>query len=282
MTTELTILNNAAIQQGGLGIDQNSKYLKNVKPATVTIVQPNTQIEGATKGSLYIKDSGTTGFNELRCTLLQMPHESRSYYIGQPGELNRTPENLVCFSHDLVVPHTKAKIPQALSCASCSKSDWTPWREYKEQNGTSNKALIPPCESQILALMIDTTLKMPLRMFIRSTAKDTFDAGMEQIARMILMRQAAGQNPNIFDISFKLSTKLVQRGKYQSYVPVVSDARFITPEERVQFGAVYTQYINSQSKPAQESNSDIKDQQEKINDTVTEGEYLNEDGDIKI
>lgn len=277
MTTELTIINNATIQQGGLGIDPTSKYLKNVKPATVTIVQPNTQIEGATKGSLYIKDSGTNGFPELRCTLLRMPEEGRDYYIGQPGELNRTPENRICFSRDMVAPHPSAKIPQAISCASCSKADWGPWREYKEQNGVSNKALIPPCESQILAMMIDTTLKMPLRMFVRSTSKDTFDAGMDQIARMILMKQAAGFNPNIFDISFKLSTKLVQRGKYQSYVPVISDAKFISDEEREQFGAVYAQYINSLNNgPApEETKSEELD--------VVEGEYVQtEGGDIII
>jgi hypothetical protein len=279
MSTELTVINSATIQQGGLGINSTSKYLKNVKPATVTIVQPNSQVDGVKKGSLYIKDLGT-GFPELRCTLLSLPEESRALYLGEPGELNRSPENLICFSNDMVAPHPKAKIPQSLKCANCAKADWGPWREYKEQNGVSNKALIPPCDAQIMALMIDTQLKMPLRMFVRATSKGPFDAGMEQIARMILMKQASGENPNVFDISFKLSTKLVTKGKYQNYVPILTDARWITPEEREQFGAVYAQYINSHTvvTPAE----DVKNSQE-IDNAVVEGEYVQDDkGDIII
>lgn len=280
MSNELTVINNAAIQQGGLGIDPTSKYLKNVKPATLSIVQPNSQANGATKGTLYIKDLDQS-FNELRCTLLAMPAESRSLYLGQPGELNRSPENLICFSNDMIKPHAKAKIPQAMNCASCAKSSWEAWREYKEQHGVSNKSLIPPCESQILALMIDTQLKMPLRMYVRSTSKDTFDAGMEQIARMILMRQAAGQNPNIFDISFKLTTKLVQKGKYQSYVPIITDAKFITPEERTQFGAVYAQYVNSHNAAA--TNTAVMEEAKVEDNSFVEAEYVTgTNGDIII
>jgi hypothetical protein len=279
MGTELTVINNTAIQQGGLGINQKSKYLTNVKPATVTIVQPNSQVDGAVKGHLYIKDLGQS-FPELRCTLLDMPSESRAFYLGQPGELNRSPENLMCFSNDLIQPSPKAKVPQSIKCANCSKADWGPWREFKEQNGVSNKSLIPPCEAQILAYMIDTQLKMPLRMYVRSTSKDSFDSGMEQIGRMILMKQAAGENPNVFDISFKLTTKLIQRGKYQSYVPVLTDAKFITPEEREKFGAVYMQYRSvKEVEETQETNEVATNS---IDNSVVEVEYLNDKGDIII
>lgn len=277
MSNELVRINPAAIQQGGLGINLNSKYLKNVKPATISIVQPNSQVDGVPKGSLYVKEWNQS-FQDMRCALLEMPEESRWYYLGNPGELNRSPDNLLCFSTDLIAPHPKAKIPQSLKCANCPKADWGPWREYKEKNGMSSKALIPPCDAQITALLVDKKLKQPLRMYIRATSKDSFDDGMENIARLLLMKQAAGENPNVFDISFKLSTKLIQRGKYQNYVPVISEPTWITPEERNEFGVVFEKYVLARQQ-AQNQDDESKPQVDKNEDFI-EGEVI--EGEIIV
>jgi hypothetical protein len=286
MSTELTVLNNAAIQEGGLGVNFDSKLFA-LKPANLFIVQNNSTIEGAVKGNLRIAETGDE-FPELWATLLVMPTEQRQYHIGNPGELNRAPENLVCFSTDMVAPHPKSRIPQALKCDGCARSDWEPWREYKtKNNGQTNKLLIPPCDAHYRALLIDDQYKLPLQMFIRSKAKDTFEAGMQNLARVIAMEKAKGKNPNIFDVRFKISTKTITTGKFVSFVPVFSDFKPVTDEQREQFGAVYLQYIaqrnRKQESDAQaEAEAETAATNEGIDSSVVEGEYVGDDKEIVI
>jgi len=286
MSSELTVLNNASIQAGGLGMNRNNPLFE-LKPANLAIVQPNSQVEGAIKGNLRIVETGDQ-FEEMWCTLLVDPTEQRQYHIGNPGELNRTPENLMCFSTDMKVPHPKARIPQAVNCANCARQDWTQWREYKEKNnGQTNKALIPPCDAHYRALLIDSKYKMPLQMFIRSKAKQNFEAGMQNLTRILWMKEAEGVKPNIFDVKFKLTTKLITTGKFVSYVPVFSDFRFVTPEEREQFGAIFLQYIASKEKKEQEraqaaAEAEVESAQESIENGVVEGEYVGPDQEITI
>jgi len=287
MSTELTVLNNTtAIQQGGLGVDFGNKLFA-LKPATLSIVQPNSQVEGAVKGNLRINETGDQ-YEEMWATLLMMPSEQRQYHIGNPGELNRTPENLMCFSTDLVVPHAKARIPQAVTCASCPRADWGPWREYKEKNnGQTNKLLIPPCDAHYMALLMDTQYKLPLKMYIRSKGKEPFEAGMNNVARVIAMMKAEGKNPNIFDVKFKIRTKQIQTGKFISYVPTFTDPTPITDEEREQFGAVYLQFINQRAKKEQddaiaEAEGAISESQGAVDSSVIEGDYVGTDDTIVV
>ncbi len=293
---ELTVINNsAAIAEGGLGVDFSNPLFR-VKPANLFIVQNNSNIEGAIKGNLRIAETGDQ-FDSMYATLLVMPTEQRQYHIGTPGELNRTPENLVCFcsnvirdsnNRELSGPDNRAKVPQALKCDGCPKSDWGPWREYKEKNnGQANKNLIPPCDAHFKALLIDDKYKLPLQMFIRSKGKDPFEQGMQNLARVLAMEKAKGNNPNIFDVRFKLSTKLITTGKFQSYVPVFSDFKPLTPEQREAFGAVYLQYISqSQRKQEQEAvaeaEAEISTAQAGIEGAVLEGEYVGADTEIPI
>ena len=249
METALTVLNTqASIQEGGLGVDFSSPLFK-LNPATLTIVQPNSQVTGAIKGNLRIAETGDQ-FQEMFVTLLVMPKEQRQYHIGNQGELNRTPENLMCFSRDMIKPDKNAKVPQAINCANCARQDWTAWREYKEKNnGMTNKALIPPCDASYYAVLLDTVYRLPLRMYIRSKARDTFEAGMQNLARTLAMGNAQGKKSNIFDVRFRLSTKLITSGKFTSYVPTFTDFRYVTDEERSAFGEVYLNYISQRNQP---------------------------------
>lgn len=272
MSSELTVLNNSAIEQGGLGIDTNNKLFQ-VKPGTLTIVQPNSQIEGAVKGKLRISETGDQ-FDEMFCTLLVMPQEQRQYHIGNAGELNRTYENLMCWSYDMIKPDKKAKIPQAITCASCPKQDWGPWREYKEANGVTNKALIPSCDAHYKVVLLDTVYQLPLNMYIRSKAKQEFEQGMQNLSRIIAMAKAQGKAPNIFDVRFRLSVKEITSGKFKSFVPKFSDFKFVTEEERAKFGAVYFQYLDSIKKPKQiEAEESVAKQEAEVNAAI-EGEYV--------
>lgn len=288
MSNALTVLNtNTAIQDGGLGVDFGNKLFK-LKPANIFIVQNNSTIEGAVKGNLRIAETGDQ-YESIWATLLVMPTEQRQYHIGLPGEMNRTPENLMCFSSDMVVPHPKARIPQAINCASCARADWGPWREYKEaNNGQSNKALIPPCDAHYRMLLIDDKYKLPLQMFIRSDAKGPFEDGMQNLARVLYAQEVdTGKKPNIFDVRFKISTKIKTKGKYTYYTPVFSDFKPVTEEQKQQFGSVYLKYTSQKAKQQEqdaqeEVEAEIATTQNDINSAVTDGEYVGEDKEIII
>lgn len=281
--TELTTTGNTQIVPASQvkGVDINSKWFRNVKPATLTLVQKSSTVpEDIKVGHLYIRDFNRQ-FKEMRCVLLHDPSEQRQYYIGNKGELNKKPENLACFSYDLIRPNPNAKLPQSMLCANCDKGDWGPFNAYKAEHGTKNRDLIPPCEKSISLSLLDTTLKMPLRMFVGSTQKNSFEDGMENIARLILMKKAEGFDPNIYDVSFKLSTKIVQNGAYTSYVPTFTDARYLTPEEKAEFGIAFELFTKQHVEEPKEEET-IQKQSEAIDNAVVEGEYLNDAGEIKI
>jgi hypothetical protein len=260
-----------AVKQGGLGLDFGSKLFQ-LKPATININQPSTQAEGAIKGKLRVSETGDQ-FDEMFVTLLLMPVEQRSYYVGEPGQLNRTPDNLHCFSRDMLTPDLSAKYPQSPTCKSCPKQDWTKWRNTKA------KADIPPCDAYYYALFIDTVYKMPLQMFLRSTGKKPFEAGMQQLARTFAKAKATGSNPNIFDIGFRLGTKMIQTGKNQSWIPTFSDFRKIEDDEREAFGDIYLQYINRGKQSDEEAQAQAEAEattnaELSINDAVLDGDYV--------
>lgn len=233
MSNELT-----QIQTGGLGVDFNSKLFK-LSPGTININQPNTQIDGAIKGKLRISETGQQ-FDDMLVTLLKMPMEQRAYYAGKTEQLNRTPENLLCFSRDMVRPDKSAKEPQSMLCQNCPQGDgaWEKWRQTKAKEDR------PQCDAYYYALFIDTVYKLPLQMYIRSKSKKPFQEGMENLARTLFMMKSQGVNPNIFDVRFRLSTKKIMTGAYPSYVINLSDFEPIKPEDKADFGNIYLQYVN--------------------------------------
>src|ERR1017187_51675 len=282
MGTALAVLNNQEqLQVGGVGVDFNNP-LFNIKPATISVVQKNTNIEGAIPGNLRI---GATGqqFAEMFCTLLVMPTESRAWYIGNTDELNRVPENLMCWSRDMIRPDVTSKMPQAITCATCSKSDWKPWQEHKKATGFADKKLIPPCDPSYYTVLLDVVYQLPMRMFIRSKARDPFEQGMQNLARTLAIGKAQGKNPNIFDVKFRLGTKLITTGKFTSFVPTFTEFQFIDGKERATFGDIYLQYIHSQKNG--QTQPDVAEAANKaINSAVLNPEYVTEEstGDIII
>lgn len=227
-----------------MGIDFSS-HLFALRPATLSINQANTQVEGAIKGKLRLSDTGDQ-YDELFCTLLEMPAEKRAYYAGKPGEMNRSQENLLCFCPSVARndyrtetsgPSDKSKVAQAVKCSGCSKASWDTYRQTKAKED------IPPCDLYYHVYLIDTKYKMPMQMYIRSKSKQPFEQGMEKLARRFMMLKSQGQNPNVFDIGFTLKTRKTGEGKFVYYTPELSDFRAITPEERSEFGAIYQQFV---------------------------------------
>lgn len=263
-------------QQGGLGLDFGSKLFQ-LKPVTISINQPNTQGDNILKGHLRISETGEQ-YQEMFVALLRMPTESRDYYEGEPGQLNRSRENLMCFSRDLVRPDLKAKVPQSITCASCAKSSWDKYRQNPIKDN------IPGCDASYYALMIDTKVKMPLQMYIRSKSKKPFEAGMQNLARTFALAKSQGVNPNIFDIGFKLSTTQIMTGKLPSYVIKLSDFRYLGEEERAEFGEMYLQYAEKSKRyedaQLEQSAADQIDQATETIDAHATGEIL--EGEIVI
>src|SRR5271165_6830764 len=271
MSNALTVLNNSnqiinsnhptqAQTTGGLGIDYSSKFF-NLKPATVSVVQKNTTTEGAIPGKLRISTTGDQ-FDEMFVTLLKMPEEMRQYHIGNTADLNRTPENLMCFSRDMSRPDKDSKVPQAMQCFGCSKNDWNKWKEGDKSRGLAakSKELIPPCDSSYKAVLIDAIYRMPIQMYLRSKNRQPFERGMEEIARTILMNKAQGNDPNIFDVRFRLTTKLITTGKFSSYVINISDPKIVSDEEREAFGDVYKRFVSAANKAFEQEAYDSADE----------------------
>jgi hypothetical protein len=257
MSTELAIVgqeHNALVtaeSQGGLGIDFSSSLFQ-LRPATLSIVQKSNELPDGSftkPGQFRMTDTGEQ-YPELTCTLLSVV-EKRSYYVGKPGEMNRSPDNLMCFSSQVTRdkfkretqgPDVRSKVEQAVKCSGCKKASWDTYRQTKDKND------IPPCETYYHVHLIDTTYQMPMQMYLRSTAKAPFEQGMQKLSRRLVMMKSQGKNPSIFDVSFTLRTKKEVKGKYTFYVPDMSEFRDITPEERAAFGEIYGQFIASRTK----------------------------------
>ncbi len=248
--TGLTILGqtNTALATGGAGRTGKSRLLE-VTPATLSIVQSNSSLEDAKKGHLIIDGDVGLQFKEMRVTLLEEPEEQRAYYVGNAAEMNRTPENLHCYSRDMVRPDERAKYPQAHTCASCPKASWESFRRKRDKGLPTTKEDIPPCDAFYLATFLDTQYKMPLKMYIRSQSKEPFEKGLKAVARKLAMIGAVNNvNPNIFDVSFKLSTKQVTKGKFTFYILQISDVEGVTEEQKKEFGVVLAQYESAQKR----------------------------------
>lgn len=290
-STELVTINTQSqvqvADQGGRGVDFGSKLFQ-LKPATINIVQPNSTAEGAIKGHLRIGETGDQ-YKTMEVTLLRMPVEQRAWYVGEEGQMNRKPENLMCFSRDLIQPDKSAKMPQSLRCNTCAKQDWGPYRKEKEAGRIPPKSLIPPCDSYYYALFIDTVYKMPLQMYIRSKSKDPFERGCKEVARTIKRMQAQGLNPNIFDVKFTMGTKLITTGSFKSYVIDIigSSVKAISDEERESFGGVYEEYVsrntrNDEADLQAEAEAQIAQASDDVN-KVLEPEYVSSDtGEITV
>ncbi len=154
------------------------------------------------------------------------------------------------------------------------------------------KDLIPPCDAFYEMALIDTEYQMPLRMFIRSKSKDPFKKGMKNLARKLAMLQAKNKRiPNVFDVSFTLSTALIQTGKFPSYVIAMSDFQGVTDEEKEAFGDVFATYTQQKASyenraanatPEEVALAEVGTAQEQIDNLVQDGEYVNSGEDIPL
>jgi len=148
---ELVNIDNTQLATSGDGLDFGSKMFQ-LKPVTLSLNQPMTQADGAIPGKLRINETGEQ-YATMRVVMIAQPAESSDYHVGV-GEMVKRPENLMCFTRDMIQPHGKSRDPQAMVCAACPKNPQlnANWKAYRE---TGDKSTIPGCEVTVKYSFID-------------------------------------------------------------------------------------------------------------------------------
>lgn len=264
MSTDLVVLNNQALAQGGLGLD--SRLFK-LKPATLELVQSTTKQEGAIPGKLRVTATNDH-FDEMKVVLLVPPVEQRAKY-KKGKDFSRDAKE--CFSLDNVQPHAKAKNPPALYCATCPAGDinWEKWRKTKDP------ADLPSCSKYWHLALADRTTQMIYYFNVKGTSITFFEQGMQNVARLINSMEAnvRAENkqlkaaydkavaetpadgkapeapvykpmPNIFDVTFTIS---VAKSKDDVFVVQFKNFLALRPDDRAEFGALYLDFVTRKS-----------------------------------
>lgn len=252
-----------AVPADSSAVDFGSKFLK-LKPATVQIVQQMSDAvsQGVAPGKIRITETGDV-YDTMEVALLAMPKEGRDYHINPYGT-PKTRETLLCFSRDMIRPDARSKVPQAELCSQCQHASWDKYNETKSLND------IPKCDASYYVPLIDTQFKMPLQTWIRGANKKAFDAGLENLTRVLYKMKVQGLNPHVYDVRFTLGTKKGKSGK--NFVFTITNVKPITSEERVEFGEIYQRFV-SQSR---EIVAQAEAEQRTATSRTVDAEILNE------
>lgn len=268
MSEALTVLNNnqptALAVGGGFGLD--SRLFK-LKPGTLEIVQRTTKQDGAIPGKLRVTQTNEH-FDEMRVVLLINPQEQRQYF---PKGAKMERDSKACFSLDNIQPHPRAKDPQAINCAVCTKGDinWKKWRETKNSND------LPPCQKYWHLFVADRQTQMAYYLNLKGKSVMPFEQAMQNMARLFASLEAnvkaanakkgfsfnpktrqfsptpgvtipegvtADPLPNIFDISFTMYVKKDAGG--DAFVFQAKEFKALLPEARAEFGALVEDFLN--------------------------------------
>lgn len=286
MSEALTVLNNtqptALAIGGGFGLD--SRLFK-LKPGTLEIVQRTTKQEGAQPGKIRVTQTNEH-FDEMRLVLLINPQEQRQYF---PKGAKMERDSKLCFSLDNIRPHIKAKEPQAMDCATCTKGDinWKKWRETKNSND------LPPCQKYWHLFVADRQTQMAYYLNLKGKSVLPFEQAMQNMARLFATLEAnvkaenaklgfsfnpktrqffptpgatiaegvtAKPLPNIFDISFTMYVKKDAGG--DSFVFQAKDFKALLPEARAEFGALVEDFLNRRANGQVVSQEEVEAEEE--------------------
>ena len=246
----LTVLNKAPQE---LVVAQKVNALSRLftlKPATLELVSKASRAEGVTPGKLRVVQTNEH-FDEMRVVILFEPQEQRKKYTKG----NYSKDALECFSLDNVQPHSKAKNPPALYCATCPAGDimWEAYRAAKQKGVTGDalSALIPSCKKFWHLFVVDRNTKQPYYLNVGGTSVKPFEDSMQNIARLFQMIVQsiksdikAGKNTtmpeSVSDIIYKISFTLYphQPVKGGQFVLGFKDFKVMTPEDAAEFGQI--------------------------------------------
>jgi hypothetical protein len=259
--SEALVTQNTALQTGGVGI--GSSIFK-AKPGMVELVHKSSRQENVRYGEFRIIGNNEHLGTKIRVVLLAVPQTQREWFID-PKVYSK--ENKGCFSLDGIMPHPNASQPPALECNTCPKGDvnWVKWRKTKDPKD------LPPCGAywHLLVALRDT--QMPYFINLKGKSYKPFlDAMQQQMQPLLakLLANARAENkprgytwvkdrfeltpgfvlpegqtqqpalpaPNIFDISFSISSTSKDGG---SFFMKFDEFMLMKPEDRAEFGNLY-------------------------------------------
>jgi hypothetical protein len=241
---------------GGVGL--GSRHAQ-IKPDYIVVVQP-TSTEGK-PGTFRFASTGDE-FQEIQLVHLT-DSDRRKYYEGQDFKSG----NLICWSLDGLVPDSRAKIPQSMDCASCSRSSWEKYRQ------TGNKLDLPPCKEILHNLVIERSSGLPFYFDVKGRSIKGYEEALQSIARQCVLLQARGGTPNIYEFSFVLTLEKV--GAYY-VVKMKGKPGLIAKEDREKFSALYEKYVQQAEQAKQASEVAVQDAQavRSVEEELTDGEYI--------
>jgi hypothetical protein len=268
MSTELVVLGQADIQKGGIGL--NSKIFK-LTPSTIELVQKMSRAEGAIPGKLRVTDTNQH-FDEMQVVMLLEPVEQRAYFEGQ----DYSKDSKLCFSLDNVRPHDRAAAPQAMTCANCPKASWEKYRQSKKRED------LPKCKEYWHVVLADRVTQLPYYLNVRGTSIQPFVKAMRTVVKLIHLMKANGENPNVFDVSFKIYPVAQEKGTY--YTLGFKDIAPLKKEDRPAFGALFLEFANRKAEMAEEIAAEEAEatNEAAVNDAISEAPSAPVTGEIVI
>lgn len=252
---QLPVLQNRAPQEMVVAQKVNAlSRLFQLKPKTLELVSKSTRQEGAIPGTFRVTSTNES-FREMRAVILFEPLEQREMY--RKGEYTR--DSKLCFSLDNVQPHSKAKNPPALYCASCPMGDsnWEKYRAAKAKGLTGDQlaAYLPPCRKYWHLFLAARETQRPYYFNIKGTSVKPFEDAMQNVADLFQMiiqnikaenkqKAAKGEaltplpqsvSDIIWHISFTMYAKQVNGGPF---FLGMKDFKVMSPEDRADFGKI--------------------------------------------
>jgi hypothetical protein len=205
--------------------------------------------------------------------LLSVPQEQREFF----KEKNVfTRENKRCFSLDNIQPHSRALEPPAMYCRTCPKGDmqWEVWRKTRNPND------LPACSAYWNVLVADRKTQRPYYLNIKGKSYQPFRVAMQQqmsslmadiFANVRATNKERGYTyvkaenhfvptpgfvvpdgqaqlapeplPNIFEISFDITSNNVVSPAGSSFAMSFSNFKWMSPEDRAEFGQLYLDIV---------------------------------------
>jgi len=221
-----------------------------LKPATLDLVAKASRQEGVIPGKLRVVQTGEH-FDSLRGVILFEPTQGRKKYLK--GLYSK--DALDCFSTDNVRPHSKAKNPPAMYCATCPFGNlmWEGYRKAKERGitGDALSAFIPECKEHWNLLIADRATKMPYYLTVRGTSIKPFESSMQNVARLFQMLIANTKNEikagkavkmpeSVQDVIWKISFTLGvdQPIKGGQFALSFKDFKVMSESDQAEFGSI--------------------------------------------
>jgi len=276
MSQELTVISNQnqSLQLGGVGL---GAQMFKAKPSFIELVQKTSRAANVKPGEFRVLSTNEHLGTTIRVVLLAVPQQRREWYMD-PNVFSK--ENKGCFSIDGIHSHPHASNPQAMYCKTCPKGDinWDVWRKtkapkdlppcgaywhllladrttqtpyYLDAKGKSATPFRQAMETQLAGLLqklfANVKAENKKRGYTLVTLQDAAGNKFQEfrptegfVVPEGTKQQPIEPMPNIFDVSFDITSELNKAGTFQ-----MSFGKFMLmkPEDKAEFGQLYLDIV---------------------------------------